>query len=113
MLTMFKYLNLAIAFLLELCMLAAYSYWAFHIKGSILPRTLLAVGLPVAVVVIWGLFLAPKANIKLPVPLYVSLKTILFGMSIVLLYLSGRPTLAIIFAIVLIVNSTILYFMKQ
>jgi len=110
---MFKYLNLAIAFLLELCMLAAYSYWAFHINGSLLFRILLAVGLPVAVAVFWGFFLAPKANITLPVPLYVSLKTILFGASIVLLYLSGRPSLAIIFAIVLIVNSAILYYMKQ
>ncbi len=57
-----KMLNLAVRFLLELCMYAAVGYWGFKTQNSWLMKIFLGIGLPVLIAVLWGTFLAPKAT---------------------------------------------------
>src|SRR3954451_1053385 len=51
----------AIAFLLELCALAAVAYWGYVEAG-----VWLAVAIPVAFAVFWGVFASPRAAGALP-----------------------------------------------
>jgi hypothetical protein len=59
--------NLAVRFALELCALAIAAYWGWETATGAL-RVVLALAAPVAVIVVWGLFVAPKRKIDLPHP---------------------------------------------
>ena len=62
MITILKSLNLALAFLLELCLLAALGYWGFRVGSGWIARIALGVGAPAVVIAIWGIFLAPTSS---------------------------------------------------
>ena len=57
-----KALSAGVAFLLELAMHAALSYWGFQGEKSVCVRWSLGIGIPLVVAVLWGKFLAPKAT---------------------------------------------------
>ncbi|MGN6569147.1 MAG: YrdB family protein, partial [Flavipsychrobacter sp.] len=62
-----KSIHLAVAFLLELAMLFCLGYYGFHSGDSALQSWAIGIGLPVAVILVWGLFAAPRAQRRLPV----------------------------------------------
>ena len=66
--TIFLSLNTLIAFLSELAMLGAYAWWALSLKLALPLRILIAVVILTVVVVLWGMFFAPKASIVLAQP---------------------------------------------
>ncbi len=108
-----KTLNLAVRFLLELCMLAAVGYWGFKTQSGWAMRIILGIGLPILLVVIWSLFVAPKAAYPLcGIPPMV-LSLILLGSGALALFASGRADLGWIYAIILIVNQVLLVVWKQ
>jgi hypothetical protein len=43
--------NLALAFVLELCLLAAVGYWGFHVQASTALQIVLGIGAPLLVAV--------------------------------------------------------------
>ena len=104
-----KSINLALAFVLELCMLAALGYWGFTLDQELAIRIVAGIGAPLLAAVIWGLFLAPKASIPLREPFRLLLKLILFALAAGALYAAQRPGLAAIFALLLAVNTILLY----
>lgn len=56
--------NKVVGFLLEVAMLAAFLCWGFQ---QVVPWNLiLGLGVPAAVVVLWGAFLAPRSSRRLP-----------------------------------------------
>lgn len=73
-----KGFNLVAAFLLELAMLAAFALWGWSVGTSTPVRILLAVLVPAAVMVVWGLALAPRAPRRLPRPWLEVAKVVLF-----------------------------------
>ena len=99
-----KFLNLALRFLLELCMLAALAYWGYHAGDGLLMQLVLAVGAPLVAAVIWGLFIAPRASRRLADPARLLLELVLWVAAAVGLAAAGQPTLAAIFAVVVAVN---------
>lgn len=102
-----KNANLAFAFLLELCMLAALCYWGF-VAGHGLPQKLvLGLGAPLLVAVLWGLFAAPQATFTLPGAVLFALKALLFGSAAVALWAAGRPALAVVFIAAVALNSAL------
>lgn len=113
MLALFKTLNLALAFFLELCLLAAFGYWGFQLKQGLFVRILAGVGLPVLVAVLWGVFLSPKAVVPLVFPVKMCCKTLLFGTAVALLYSTGRTTLAISFGVATAINFLLIIIWKQ
>lgn len=64
-----KMLNLALRFVLELALLAAFGYWGFKTGGRLPARWLLGIGVPLLAAMIWGMFLSPKASLPLEAPL--------------------------------------------
>ena len=108
-----KTLNLVVRFLLELCMLAAVGYWGFKTQSSLAMKIVLGIGLPILLIVLWSLFVAPKAVYPLRGTLHVVLSLILLGSGAVALFASGRPVLGWVYLIVLIVNQVLLIVWNQ
>jgi len=101
--------NLALAFLLELCILAALGYWGFQTGSGLIAKAVLGFGAPVLVAVVWGIFLAPRAVVQVPMPAHWVLKAVVFGLATLALAVAGHPTLAWIFGVVALLNGVLLY----
>jgi len=108
-----KILNSALAFFLELAMLAAYGYWGFYGEKSLWLKWFVGMGLPLVVIVIWGFWLAPRAKHRLNITLGVILSSILFLLASAALYQTGQTILAFVMAIVVVLNRALLLFWKQ
>jgi hypothetical protein len=108
-----KMLNLAVRFLLELCMLAAVGYWGFKSQSGWLMKILLGIGLPALIAVLWGMFLAPRAVRPLSGASFLVLELILFASGALALFASGKSTLGWIYTLTVIVNKLLLLGWKQ
>ena len=108
-----KYANLALRFILELCALAALSYWGFRTGGGGLLKAVLGIGLPVLVAFAWGTFRVPndpgKAPVAVPGTLRLLLELAVFGGAVAGLAAAGRPSIAWAFGLVVLVNYALLY----
>lgn len=104
--------NLALAFLLELAMLAALCYWGFQAGDGWLAKVALGVGVPLGVAVLWGLFMAPRAAIRVARPIYWLLFVVFFGGAALALAFAGQPALAIVFAVVVVLNRALVGALK-
>ncbi|RPJ25001.1 MAG: DUF2568 domain-containing protein [Chloroflexi bacterium] len=108
-----KLLNLLVRFFLELCMLAAVGYWGFKTQSGWTMRIIFGIGLPILIVVIWGLFVAPKAIYPLHGLSHMVLSLVLLGSGAVALFAGGRADLGWVYAIILILNQVLLIVWKQ
>lgn len=108
-----KNTNLALAFVLELCMLAALCYWGFVAGNGILQKLALGLGVPLVVAVIWGLFAAPRAMRRLTGAGLFALKALLFCLAAVALWAAGLTVLAAVFIVVVALNGILLYVWRQ
>lgn len=108
-----KSANLALAFLLELCALAALGFWGFRTGQSFFMKLVLGLGLPLVVAIFWGAFLAPKAAVAVSEPLHTILELLVFALAAVLLYVSGQPGPAWIFGLAVVVNQMLLAVWQQ
>jgi Protein of unknown function (DUF2568) len=113
MVAILKSINLALAFLLELALLAAFGYWGFQTGSSTLVKVLLGIGIPLLAAVIWGIFMAPNSARHLQGGAYLVLKALLFGLAVVALMTAGRTTLGVVFAAVVVINTILLYIWRQ
>jgi len=91
-------LNIALAFGLELAMLAAFAFFGFKSVDHTVLRWLVALALPLAVAALWGVLLAPKAAHRLPMVPGVLLSLGLFLLAAFALSRAGQPVLAWIMA---------------
>ena len=108
-----KMMNLALRFLLELCMLAAVAFWGFKTQNNWLMKIFLGIGLPVLIATLWGMFLAPKATRPLSGVSFLSLEMILFATGALALFASGKPTLGWVYTVAVIVNKILLTVWKS
>jgi quinol-cytochrome oxidoreductase complex cytochrome b subunit len=108
-----KAINLALAFVLELCVLAALAYWGFQTGSSLFLRIGLGIGAPLLAALIWGRFMAPASKTHLSGAPYLLLKLIIFGAAAVALAVVGQVALAIIFAVVSTANQALVMIWRQ
>ncbi len=112
-LTALQYANLALSFLLELSLLVALAYWGFHAGTGTIGQIALGIGIPLLVAVLWGIFLAPRATVRLPaVPRFV-VELVLFGLAVAGLAAAGQPSLAWVFGLILVVNRILIIVWRQ
>jgi hypothetical protein len=105
---MLKTANLGLAFFLELCALAAFAYWGFTTPGGLASHLLWGLGAPALMIIVWGSFLAPRASRPLPALPTTVLKLVIFGLAALALLAAGAPTLALIFAALVVINFVLL-----
>jgi hypothetical protein len=113
MMPIIKSANLLLAFLLELCMLAAFGYWGLRSGGSTFARIALAIAAPLLAAVVWGIFMAPNSRRRLREPWYLLASLVIFGLAIAALYSAGQHSLASLFGLLFILNKILLYAWKQ
>jgi hypothetical protein len=102
----FHWANLALAFVLELCALAALGYWGVWVGGAQLTKAALGIGAPLLAAILWGLFAAPRAPVSVPL-VGLGVKVIVFGSAVAALYTTGHRGLAIAFGVLVVLNSVL------
>lgn len=80
---MLQEFNIALRFMLELCVLGVVGYWGFRIGTITAIKITLAIILPIIVAVIWALFEGPHAEWEVQGTLHILLEIIVFGLGVV------------------------------
>lgn len=75
----------ALGFVLEIAMVASFLYWGFRQPSPW--NLVLGIGVPAVVVVLWGIFMAPKGSRRLPL-------NVVSGVSLLLFMVAGAALLA-------------------
>ena len=96
--------NAALAFLLELAMLAALGLWAFHSTPGGWLSWLAAVAIVAAAILIWAVWAAPRSKTRLPPLPLLALKALLFGCAAIGLAAAGQAPLGVVLAAIAAVN---------
>jgi hypothetical protein len=108
-----KNVNAALSFLLELCVLVALWYWGFRTGQGTIAKIGLGIGAPAVAVVVWGLFGAPNSAWQLHDPWRLILYVVFFGSAAVALFAAGQRVLGLAFALVFMLNCTLIYALGQ
>ena len=106
-------INIALRFILEVCALVSLAYWGFQSSQSILMKLALGIGSPLLIAIIWGVFGSPAAPIPVKGFQRLLLEILIFGLATFALYSSGKVTLAIIYAITVILNRILIGLWNQ
>jgi hypothetical protein len=96
---------LVVRFVLELSALAALAYWGFTDNEGV-SAVLLGVGAPLVAAVVWGLFVSPKAKYGTPVRQAIG-EAAVFGAAVIALFAADQPVLAIVFAVLAVVDGVL------
>ncbi len=102
----FRWTNLALAFLLELCALGALGYWGVRAGDGLLAKAALGLAAPLLAAVLWGMFAAPRAPVASP-PLKLGAQLAVFGSAALALHATGHALLALAFALAVVVNGVL------
>jgi hypothetical protein len=108
-----KSINVAIRFLLDICVLIAVGYWGFKTGSGWLLKILLGIGTPLLIAAIWGTFGAPKASMQLHGFMLMLLEVVVFGSGVAALYATKNYASAWGFAVIIIINRILMFVWKQ
>ena len=107
---MLRAANLGLRFFLELCILAALGYWGFQTGDSAPLKVILGIGAPLIAAVLWGVFISPKASVRLPGFARLLLEYAIFGAAALALAAAGQPELAAVFFAAAVISGVYNYF---
>ncbi|MEE1772862.1 YrdB family protein [Streptomyces sp. JV185] len=97
--------NELLAFVVEVAALAALAWWGIATEDAVASRVLLGVGAPAAAAVVWGLFAAPRARIRLPLVGVLLVKAVVLGCGVYAVHAVGHSGAAVLFGVVAVVNT--------
>lgn len=106
-------INLAVRFLLEICILITVGYWGFKTGSGWPLKLLLGIGVPALIAVIWGMFGAPNSVFHLQGLLLLVLELIIFGSGVAALFLTKNHSLAWALSLTMIVNRILMLIWRQ
>jgi Protein of unknown function (DUF2568) len=92
-------------FAIELATLAVLAWAGASASVSVPVRIVLAVGLPVLLIVVWGQVMAPTARRRLHDPARLVAEVVIFAASAVALAAAGHVLAAVIYAVVAIATA--------
>lgn len=103
-----KDVNATVAFLLELGVLTFVGMWAYHTIGrQVTGKVLAAIGAVVLFGVLWGLFGAPGAGVKLPTAGLIAFQVAWFALGALAFAGTGRKLFAGVFFVIYLVSLTL------
>jgi hypothetical protein len=103
-----KSANLALRFILELCILIALGLWGVQTGSTTAGKIALGLAVPLLGAVVWGSFIAPRARWRPRDPLRLVLELVVFGLAVAALLAVGRPLLALLFALAVAANELLM-----
>jgi hypothetical protein len=92
---------------LELCAFAALGYWGSQATSSGLWCSVLAIATPLAAIVAWAVFVAPKAAVKVSEPVRWTIELVVFVGAAVALGVAGHVVLGIVLGALAVVNGLV------
>lgn len=104
---------MALAFALELAMLASIGRWGFLQGKTTLSKYLIAIVLVLAAATLWGILAAPRSGQRLPLMPRLVFELGMFLLAAFLLHLSRHTTLAVWFAVLACVSVGLAFILKQ
>jgi anti-sigma-K factor RskA len=104
--------NDVLRFSLELAALAAVAYWGWSEHGGVW-RWVLVVAAPLAVALLWGKTIAPKAKRRVRDPWRLVVELVVFGSAVAALLDADRATLAIVLGSVVAVHLALTFVLGQ
>ena len=104
--------NLALKFALELLALAALAIWGASLPGAAV-AVIVAIAAPLAMVVVWGAWCAPRASHRLPMPARAAVELGLFALAAIALAAAGHVLWAAVLAAVMALNAALLTALRQ
>lgn len=108
-----KNANLALAFLLELGVLAALAYWGWAVGPTSAAKIGLAIGAPVVAIAIWAIWGAPRSPRRLKGMWYWLLRVAFDAAGALALIAAGQSLAGIVFALVALLNVVLGYMWAQ
>ena len=102
--------NEGMAFLLELVALVGLGAWGFHVGGSLAVHVALGIGAPAVMIVIWMMFCAPRAKVRLPIAGLFALRTLILLAASGAMDAAGWHVVAVVVAILVLANAAIVSF---
>lgn len=97
---------LAVAFLVELGGLAAFTVWAWRVGGNW--PFLGAILTPLLAAVLWGLFCSPRATVKLPKRVVGVVKLGFLALAVLALFRAGLPWWGVALLVIALADSALL-----
>ena len=95
---------LAIRFLVEVLGIVAVAFWGWQTGPDGIGRIALAVGAAVGLIIVWAFVVAPKADNPLRQQARDIIGTVLLLVAAAGLAAAGQPQLALVFAVVIVVD---------
>jgi len=83
-------LNLLLRFVLELLVLLALFLWGVSVTDALPLQVLLGIGAPALAMLVWGVFVSPRASRRLPDPQRLVVEVVIFGAAALALAATGR-----------------------
>ncbi len=108
-----KALNLGVAFLLELVMLAALVFAGLHFSVAAWLKWVITIGAPIIVMILWGLWAAPNSSTRLHQPWLSTFHIAIFALSALALWAAHKPKWAIILIVVESISEALAVIWRQ
>ena len=98
----------ALRFFLELAGIIALGYWGLHVASTMPLQVLLAIGAPVALILVWALFIAPRAVYPMSRLAQAIAGGLLLEIAAVLLVASGLPIVGLAYGALVAIDTAAL-----
>jgi hypothetical protein len=108
-----KNLNLAFRFVLELVVLVAVFLFGLWLADDTLVGVVVGLGLAIAVMTVWGLFVAPRATRRLPDPTRLAVELVIWFIGVLALGFAVSWWLAIMFGMAVFISLALMFFWGQ
>jgi Na+/melibiose symporter-like transporter len=105
--------NLTLRLLLELAGIAAVAWWGYHALSHGALRIGLSIVAVVVLVVFWALLVAPKASNPIPPTPRFLIGSFVLLVAALALWFSDQPTLAGIFAVLIVLNTILMLVLAE
>jgi hypothetical protein len=108
-----KSLNLGLRFVLEMGALGAVGVWGFHLDKAAAVKWLAGIGLPVMIIIVWSMVVAPGTDNGLSATPKMWIGTAILGTAAVALAAARRPGLAAAFGVAILANAVLIQVWHQ
>jgi hypothetical protein len=98
----------ALRFFLELGGVIALAFWGLHAASTMPLQALLAVAAPVALIIVWALFIAPRAVYPIPRLAQAIAGGLLLEVAALALVVAGQPIVGLAFAALVAIDTAAL-----
>ena len=106
-------LNLAFRFILELLALVALFLWGTSVSDDLVIQLVVGLGVPALVMVLWSLFVAPRASRRLPDPSRLALELLIFAIAALAFGLTGGLVVAMMFGMAVVISLVLMFLWDQ